>query len=163
MYRAQCQPNSVAVKLLRALAVFLSPRAEEGVVVGRRVARKAPDILAVGHGGWQALAGQVVQGCDERVRRCAGDGQVAPCSAGERSDGVHNCRGGQVPAKVLPVERGIPGAGEGDVCQHCEVGTGCGDKVMFAAVHGAADEEVVYGGGADASLDPDEVGGHARW
>ena len=63
---------------------------------------------------------------------------------------------------MLLVEWGIAGAGEGDVRQHSQVGTGCGDKVVLAAVHGAVDEEVVYGSGVDAPLNADEVGRRVR-
>ena len=52
LHRAQGRPEAVAVKFLCALSVFLSPCSEEGVIVWRRLARQAPDVLAIGHGRW---------------------------------------------------------------------------------------------------------------
>ena len=45
------------------------------------------------------------------------------------------------------MERGVVCASEGDVRYHRQVGAGRGNQVMFTAAEGAADEEVVYGGG----------------
>ena len=64
--------------------MFLGPCSKEGIVAWRRLARQAPDVLAVGHGRWQSLASQAVQGGYKHVWRGGGDGQVAPGCAGER-------------------------------------------------------------------------------
>ena len=120
---------------------------------GRRCGRAkggapGPDVLAIWHGRSQALAGQMVHGRNERVRRGCGGGDVAPDRTGEPPNSVHNCWGGKAPARILTVERGLAADGEGDICHHSQVGTGCGNHVVFDAVNRAVDEHVVNGGGA---------------
>ena len=94
LHRAQGQPYAVGVKIVCSLSVLLCPRLEQGVIVGQWVARQAPDALAIWHERWQALASQVVQGRNKRVRRGCGGSQVAPDCSRERHYSVQNRLGG---------------------------------------------------------------------